>query len=288
MTRRRRVRKGTTLVCAPLTPRYLWSRCRSRAQSRLCGNMDAISRTGCLHSRRQSCCSRRSRRSPNPSAQQIDGTHAPARCTGYHWPHSPDRFRSAARQRSRQASRCSIPLESPPIPSPPADPGTGRRDASAARCRALPSWPAPGRNRQTSSCPGIPDLDRCRQQRVLECPYGARDRSRIGRRQLGSNHTRDAIDGRGVPIYGLYWEISTHLSRRSSPRQATDNVRTADGGRQVGSKRASLIRLCANTAECTYAWKPSRPRQLQRSSPKQRFRYEMPASTPARKCLNSP
>ena len=66
-----------------------------------------------------------------------------------------------------------------------------------------------------SSCPGIPDLDRCRQQRVLECPYGARDGSRIGRRQLGNDHTREAIGGLSVPICGLYWEINTHLSCRS-------------------------------------------------------------------------
>ena len=65
------------------------------------------------------------------------------------------------------------------------------------------------------SCPGIPDLDRCRQQRVLECPYGARDGSRIGRRQLGNDHARDAIGGRSDPICGLYWEISPHLSCRS-------------------------------------------------------------------------
>ena len=79
-----------------------------------------------------------------------------------------------------------------------------------------PSYPVPcPAVLLASSCPGIPDLDRCRQQRVLECPYGARDGSRIGRRQLGNDHTRDAIGGLSVPICGLYWEINTHLSCRS-------------------------------------------------------------------------
>ena len=65
-------------------------------------------------------------------------------------------------------------------------------------------------------------------------------------------------------------------SRHSEPTKAPENGQMKEAapgdGRQVGSKRTSRSRLWANTAECTYAWKCSQPRQRQRSSPKQRFK----------------
>ena len=49
-----------------------------------------------------------------------------------------------------------------------------------------------------------------------------------------------------------------------------------EGIRGAGAKRS---RLWASTADCTQTLKHGSPLQRQRASPKQRFRYEMPAST---------
>ena len=49
--------------------------------------------------------------------------------------------------------------------------------------------------------------------------------------------------------------------RQKRPRNGQMKEAALGGGRQVGSKRTSRSRLWANTAECTYAWKCSQPRQ---------------------------
>ena len=160
--------------------------------------------------------------------------------------------------------------------------------STSAITRRAAGSPARRAGARAGSCPGIAELDRWGPQKGLGGTYRAVDGSGIGRRQLGNDEVWDAICDSHERIHTLSSAICAFLSGSSIHGVVNCERKPPLAAAQSGSSRASLIRLCANTAECTYAWNPARPDHRQRSNPKQRFRYEMLASMPARKRFSSP